>query len=62
MSQHKIGGHVSVAKGLELAPQRGHDIGANAIQIFAYSNEQFAQFKEATSAFSINVCFFMGCI
>jgi deoxyribonuclease-4 len=55
-----IGGHVSTAGGLDRAVERGIALGAHAIQIFnqsprawrptAYSEEDFARFREAVAA------------
>ncbi len=66
----KIGGHVSIASGIEKAPERGHAIGANVIQIFGssprsfrpsnYSREQFAQFKENAKQYGIFQTFLHG--
>jgi len=36
-----LGAHVSIAKGIYLAPERGEEIGANAIQIFSKNQSQW---------------------
>jgi deoxyribonuclease-4 len=58
-----VGGHVSTAGGLDRAVERGTKLGANAIQIFnqsprawrptAYTDEDFARFREALAASDI---------
>lgn len=65
-----IGGHVSVAGGIEKAPERGAAIGANTIQIFAspprsfkrnnYSQEQLAAFRAEASQHSIEAMYLHG--
>jgi len=63
----KIGGHVSIAGGIEKAPERAHAIGANMAQIFVsapqgwrtfeFSDEQVAAFRDNAKTFGIDPIF-----
>lgn len=63
----KIGGHVSIAGGIEKAPERAHAIGANMAQIFIsppqgwrtieFSDDQVAAFKENAQKYGIDPIF-----
>lgn len=62
-----LGAHVSIAGGIEKAPERGSEIGAEAIQIFTANQRQWKSkplrpetskaFREAMQQMKVSICF-----